>query len=294
MKNSILDALDPSNKVILYPSSCAYSDDFQQVPFDAIILNSYEMRLNERRGKVYCFKFDNNELLGMLAARRLRLAAVVIIRDGCSEGGNYECAAGYNFFGRVLPVVNDEFEYFCDHNFSQDVPARFREMELPDYMQPFIVNSGPRGRVRAFRVTPVRSVERNFILGRIRMEIVRDTIWRELNAASILVVKTDRAIRSAVPNYLKGLQVDSRIRDNVECVTQTPITSIRPYLELALDRKKPRLAIMPIGKGSYENIAAEIRAWEKEYPSEIGFYHLNATDFRYFKRMSIDSNASLQ
>jgi hypothetical protein len=142
MTNYVLDAIDRTARVIFYPSSCGYSHEFQAVPYDAVILNSNANRRRERIGKVYCLNYDNNELLGLFLAKGIRLSAIVIIRDGCVEGGNYECATGDGFFGRLMPVVADQLDYFRDHEPRPiDVPARFVEFEAPDYLEPFTKNS---------------------------------------------------------------------------------------------------------------------------------------------------------
>src|SRR6267378_3559367 len=105
----MLDTIDTNAKVIFYPSSCSYSEDFQTLPYDAVILNSNGIHRSGKFGKVYCLNLDNNEALGIFAAKGIRLAALVIIRDGCSEGGNYECIASASFFGRLMPVMQDDF-----------------------------------------------------------------------------------------------------------------------------------------------------------------------------------------
>ena len=87
MNNQILNSIDRNCRVIFYPPSCSYSDEFQSVPYDAVILNSNEMRCRELKGKVYCLDYDNNELLGLFFAKGIQLSAIVIIRDGCVEGG---------------------------------------------------------------------------------------------------------------------------------------------------------------------------------------------------------------
>ena len=189
MAAHILDSIDRNARVIFYPSSCEYSDDFQAVPFDTLVLNSKAFRRSEKIGKVYCLNFDNNELLGLFAAKGIRLSAMIVIRDGCAEGGNYECVATDNFFERLMPVMADRFAYFYDHGPdkeadngndhgrpSTDVPAEFVEFETPAYLESFIRHSEPLGAVRAFRVTPSPVVERDFILGQIRVRIIRDSI----------------------------------------------------------------------------------------------------------------------
>jgi hypothetical protein len=83
MTASLLESIGRDAKVLFYPSSCGYSDEFQNVPYDAVILNSRSIRASERKGKVYCLNRDNNELLGLLHAKGIRLSGMLVIRDGC-------------------------------------------------------------------------------------------------------------------------------------------------------------------------------------------------------------------
>src|SRR6266850_2256527 len=149
MSVRMLDTIDRSGKVVFYPSSCRYSDDFQALPYDAVVLNSKGIRRPGKYGKVYCLNLDNNEALGLFAAKGIRLSAIVIIRDGCAEGGNYECVTSESFFGRLMPVMVNEFDYFTDHG---RVPRRtgvhFSEVALPIYLKAFVTHSDPIGLMR--------------------------------------------------------------------------------------------------------------------------------------------------
>src|SRR6266850_5751974 len=139
MSVRMLDTIDRSGKVVFYPSSCRYSDDFQALPYDAVVLNSKGIRRPGKYGKVYCLNLDNNEALGLFAAKGIRLSAMVIIRDGCSEGGNYECIASASFFGRLMPVMQDDFSYFTDHGpIPRHTPVRFSEVAAPTYLKTLV------------------------------------------------------------------------------------------------------------------------------------------------------------
>ena len=252
MRYRILDTINKSARVIFYPSSCQYSEDFQTLPYDAVNLNSNGNRQPGKYGKVYCLNLDNNKLLGLFAARDIRLSAMVIIRDGCVEGGNYECVASDSFFGRLMPVMREEFNYFTDHNrFPRRTPASFCEVESPIYLKPFVTNSCPLDRMRSFRVTARPLVECDFVLGRIRVTVVRDTIWGAVEQSDYMVINIDSR-RMAVPYFVKG-----RLGEEVDTDTRlhfvsrsTPVTSIQDYLRLADKRKLARLSFMPIARHS--------------------------------------------
>lgn len=289
MVERILDSIDRRAKVLFYPSSCCYSDQFQDAPYDVVILNSKSIRSAERIGKVYCLNVDNNELLGLFHVKGIPLSAALIIRDGCVEGGNYECAAGEGFFGRLLPVAADTFDFFRDHGPSPlDVPARFEEFETPAYLEPFVRRSDPLGPLKSFHVTAFSKSERDFLLGRIRVVVVWDSIWRGYDQSDLVVVKKRGSTRRAIPNYLRGLLPNADLAQKFEFVTTSRLTSIQHLLQKAEDRKLSRLSLIPLGDGRYKTLADEIQRWHGNYPQEIYLYHLNRGDYQYFKRLRTD------
>jgi hypothetical protein len=284
MSVHILDSIDRTSKVIFYPSSCNYHDKFQDTPYDVVILNSRSIRQQRRINKVYCLNYDNNELLGLFLAKGITISSLIIIRDGCKEGGNYECIAKDGFFGRLMPVMAEKLDYFCDHaSFSIDVPARFEEFQRPAYLEPFIRFSYPLQDVKAFHVT-TRIDEKSFMLGRIRLKIIQDSIWRGLNQSDLTVVKITGSSQWAIRYYLKGLMPDEDLSKRFEFVTEPRMTSIEHLLKRADANKLRRLSFMPMG-GRYRRIINEIESWGGDYPQEISFYHLNANDFQQLKSL---------
>lgn len=284
----LLDTIDKNARVVFYPSSGRYSREFQVVPYDVVILNSHNMPRNERIGKVYCFNYDNNELLGLLFAKGIKLSAVVIIRDGCVEGGNYECVARESFFGRLMPVVTEPFDLFCDHEeFQIDAPARFEQFKTPSHLEPFIRLSEPLGDIRSFHVTISPVVERDFILGTIRVKIIWDSIWRDFEQSDLVVVKTIGSTTRSIPYYLSGLLPGEIHQSKFEFVRKSRLTSIAALLKKANEEKLARLSLVPLAGGRYRRIVDEIRNWNGEYPRTIAFYHLNANDYQYLKSLRV-------
>ena len=64
----------------------------------------------------FVFFQDNNDVLRRIVRAGHQLGLFVGIRDGCSEGGNYECVHNNPFLSRVLEASADEFSYFSDHS----------------------------------------------------------------------------------------------------------------------------------------------------------------------------------
>ena len=282
MSHHILDAIDKSSKIIFYPSSCDYSGEFQNVPYDLVILNSHEFKQKEKKGNVYCLNYDNNELLGLLFVRGISISAVVIIRDGCIEGGNYECVLEDGFFGRLMPVASKSFKYFCDHEpATVDAPAQFDKIDTPDYLNPFSSNSDPINKIKSFHVTLKPKIEKEFKLGNIQVRIIWESIWCEYNRSELVVIKSIGGSEKAVENYLKGLLSNDNLVERFEYVTQSRIGSIEWLLHKAEEKHLSRLSLIPIAGDRYKTVAREIQFWNKDYPKEINFFHLNKDDYKY-------------
>ncbi len=286
MSHQIIDAIDKSSKIIFYPSSCGYSDEFQNVPYELVILNSHEIKQKEKKGNVYCLNYDNNELLGLLFARGISISAVVIIRDGCIEGGNYECVLEDGFFGRLMPVASKSFKYFCDHEpATVDAPAQSDKIDTPDYLIPFISNSDPINKIKSFHVKLKPKIEKVFKHGNILVRIIWDSIWCEYNRSELVVIKKIGSSKKAVENYLKGLLSNDNLYEKFEYVTQSRMGSIDRLLHKAEKKHLSRISLIPIAGGRYKKIAREIQLWSNDYPKEIDFFHLNKDDYKDLKSL---------
>jgi hypothetical protein len=214
----------------------------------------------------------------------------------------------------------DQFDYFCDHGeIPLDVPAQFTEFETPDYIMPFKRHSFPLGRIRSFHVTINSVVDKDFRLGRVRVKIIRDSIWKGLDQSEMVVIKAGGwSARIAVGKYLEGLdpdreatgkyEIDAKHRmtfiekllqggldpdreatGKYEIVTKSRMRSIEKLLQKANSNKTKRLSLMPIADGLYRKIADEIGKWGQDFPKEVFFYHLNESDYLDLRSMQGES-----
>ncbi len=277
MSIEVLNSIKKGDRVLLYPSSCPYIPAFQNVPHDVVILNSASIKPGVI-GKVYCLNVDNNELLGVLLAKSIRLSSVLIICDGCVEGGNYECCAKDGFFGRLIPILSQPFEYSRDHGPEIDLPAHFAELETPDYLDAFIKASAPWQMVKSYHAKATQYEERELVLGNIRVRIIRDSIWQAYDQPGLIVVKDSYA----VAKYMEGLCKSPNLAANVEKESRSRLTSIEPWLRRADELGLRRASFIPMGGNRYKKIIKEVQCWDRDYPKEISFYHLNENDYQDF------------
>ena len=64
---------------------------------------------------VWVFREDNRQALARIAEAGLKIHHFVGIRDGCMEGGNYECVNERPFLSHLLPLAAADMQYTTDH-----------------------------------------------------------------------------------------------------------------------------------------------------------------------------------
>jgi len=174
----LLQTVDRAGTVLFYPSSCFYHEKFQSLPFDNVILNSNSFSHSKKVGKVICTKVDNNALLGLFKRLNITVTDLVIMRDGCIEGGNYECCASNTFLGKVVGIQDSAFNvYYChcsSGNFN--LPAQIETIEVPEYLQLLRSFSNPMNQQQGFKISPKKFEKREFQLGHIKVGLIRESI----------------------------------------------------------------------------------------------------------------------
>jgi hypothetical protein len=199
---------------------------------------------------------------------------------------------GDGFFGRLMPIAAPRLTLVTDHFHDRafpdgrrarlpDIPARFVESgEPPRYLYPFITHSDPLGPIQTYEVAFQPSLECETLIGSVRLQVLRDSIWSGLEERQLMIVKAAGAERTAVHHYLAGLGPTGRAV--IQQVT-TRAGAIRPFLEMAQELRIDTLSLRSIAAGKSATIAAELRDWRASHPSTVRFYHLNAGDFAFFR-----------
>lgn len=288
-----------SSNVLFYPSSCRYHESFQNIPVDAVLLCSNAHPETKRIGKVYCFNFDNNVLLRLLAENNIEIDHLVLIRDGCSEGGNYECTNTPTFFGRLIPVLRNEFSVVADHGTRSsffDIPVKSEQADIPEFLKIIIRRSDPIYECNFWNVQKF-SIRKNIQFDRTIFYLVWDSILNHLQDLDLVIIYSSRP-RGFI-NYFGLTQVD-RNYIKINCNQFTPVNiigrniclmlttdrikSIKGLLNYSLIKKLNRIGFTPFSGGRqkntfYKRILSELSDWSKDCPSEITFFHLNSRDY---------------
>ncbi|MEI6745632.1 MAG: hypothetical protein WCL34_06700 [Methylococcaceae bacterium] len=285
--DELLSSISKSETTVLYPSSCQYHDDFQTLEFDNVILCSNEFRESTKIGKVFCLKVDNNRLLGTLQRLGIKLNALVIINDGCSEGGNYECCGEMPFLYKLMPLFADEFLYFASHglfaheqinqNFANVVSLE--PIESTDFVKTFQKHSSPdKENITGWKMKRLTNPPTVSTFKNVELITHHESIWTsdfsqfdltflENNDDSSQISGRNEAIR----NYFIGLAAPTL--KTQDCETFTTL------LEMANEQKLECVAYVSYLSEYHNEICFLSRTWKGEFPKEIHLFHARDESF---------------
>ncbi len=280
----LLQNIDRTGTVFFYPSSCSYQEEFQALPFDNVILNSRSFRENCKIGKVFCTNIDNNALLGVFKKLDINITDIVIIRDGCMEGGNYECCSRSNFLGKAIGIQKSSFNVYSCHGFSRvpDIPANIESAGVPEFVSMLRFFSDPLGDQRGFKISPRTYDKKEFKLGQIKVGIRRESITASLADYDLVLLRDSFPLINSFQSFVKGEGLHPKEKFFV--IKSQSDASFKEFLERAKNSKWQKVAALPFGKGRYQNVLSEIEEHSSSSLQEIDFYHLHKSDYRQIYR----------
>jgi hypothetical protein len=304
-----LDSIDKNGTTVLYPSSCDYHRDFQNIEFDNIILCSNGLRESSKIGKVLSIKVDNNELLGALRRRNIKLNAVVIICDGCREGGNYECCAETPFIKKLIPLMSEDFSFYSDHgkfhkvdfiNSGNDV--LIEAIDVPHFVNVFRQRSsgnirdilGWKMKAATQNSSVITATVSNFANIEIR-EYSDDICNANISTGELFIEYNNKfdpeshfAISSqfeGIRYYLNGLSQSDT--NNITSIRQTTFTKskgqeLNDYkfmLKKANDEKIETVTYLSYLADGHREIYEYLESWRGEYPKKLNLFSLKSKGF---------------
>ncbi|MDD3001608.1 MAG: hypothetical protein PHF29_07625 [Candidatus Riflebacteria bacterium] len=275
----LLKSIDRAGKILLYPSSCAYQKEFQTLPFDTVILNSNSFPRSYRIGKVLCLKIDNNALIGLFKQLNIEVSDVAIIRDGCCEGGNYECCTGNNFLGKLVGIQNASFNfYFC--HWCADclfVPAINEKIEVPKWVSILRKYSDPMHKQNGIRFSPIKYPRIEYQIGLIKIGVIRNAITGELaDYDLVLIPEESYGTLKSFMYFAKGLGL-RKYKDMFYATKRdiNPQTAFKNFLETAIAQKCKKIAVLPFVDEEYHEIISLIRHHKDSNLDTIDFFNMN-------------------
>lgn len=300
-----LNSIDSNGTTVLYPSSCNYNRNFQQIEFDNIILCSNELSGGSSKiGKVLSLEFDNNEVLGALRRRNIKLNAIVIICDGCVEGGNYECCADMPFIKKLIPLMSEDFNFYSDHgkfheeNYMSNNNFSIESIEIPNFVNIFRQYS--KGKIRLIHGWKIKKLDQNSIDIKAKIvsfanieiceyseDICNANIFiGDLFVQNISKIDFENGFPvygkfEAIENYLKGLF----LLKSITSMKQKKITDFENenfyefMLNEANDKKIEIVTYISYLADDNKNIYEYLKNWEGEYPKKINLFSIKHNGF---------------
>jgi hypothetical protein len=282
----LLATVSPGKSILLYPSSGDYFGELDQTQNESVILVSDHFRVSERIGSTFCFKSDNNFVLGVMLGKKLKAKCLCVIRDGCCEGGNYECILCTNSVGRLLSILDKDFVLFRDHGFRRNkYPCKRQKRGQLEVLEQIKAHSRPLGVCRTFDVQQLPTTNAIAQVGRIQLEVCHDTIWNHFHESSRIYIAAQTS-DEGLSHFCRGLRAADCDPGKVHVLTHRPVLSITELLEHASSEKLENLCFGPIADGNYEQIISEIQNHRGDYPRLIRWCHLIKEDgFAIRKRL---------
>lgn len=285
--DELLSSISKSDTTVLYPSSCQYHDDFQNLEFDNVILCSNELPKSSKKRKVFCLKVDNNRLLGTLQRLGIKLNALVMIRDGCGEGGNYECCGEMPFLYKLMPLFADEFLYFADHglfaheqinqNFANVVSLE--PIESTDFVKTFQKHSSAhKENITGWKMKRLTNPPTVSTFKNVELVTHYESIWTSDFSQFDLTFLENGEVswqisgrNEAIRNYFLGLAAPTLKTQDCE--------TFAALLEMANERKLECVAYVSYLSEYHNEICFLIRTWTGEFPKKIHLFHARDESF---------------
>jgi hypothetical protein len=249
--------------------------------FDSVLLVSDGFSRSYRKGKAICLKEDNNFVIGHLRGRGIQLDALCVIRDGCIDGGNYECILCGASLGRLLPLFKHGSVINKDHNgLSGRFPWMLKRIVIRDYHKKFAENSDPVSTLSSFELHEYPKVIRSTRVGNLELVVSHQSIWENLRSYDLLFLAPFPGRLEGYHHFLDGLASANIETLNIIVHSVRPVLSIAALLDQAEERECERICLGPIADGNYGQILEEISRHQGKYLREIKFCHLDADDFK--------------
>lgn len=290
-------------KVLLYVSSTAYNERYQELPFDYVILNRLDSQIRSMQlvdDKVILMPYDNNKALRLLKNAKVKIQCFVGIQDGCVDGGNYECVNSPQFFGRLSPILDDKVIYITNHwsisngaygnnvvNGNGFFNSHYRKVEIDDTFPQIapefrFCNNESDDKRKIFVAIKKRTnlPDLSFKLGNIEIKVSHASVWDYEDDFNCLI----HSLLRSKNQYLAGVQ-----RRHYADTTRYE-NNIQILLDDANTKKWEHIGTIPFMNNSYQEFIELCRNWQGEYPKSIHLCHLEDRDLAYLRKYATQLN----
>lgn len=285
-------------KTLLYLASGNYYQDYENLPYDKVILvdaNSFSHGFHPPFGsKVKCMKMDALQAIQQLKTENIQIDCLVSINEGLAEGGgSYPIFLDF-LMGYIIPILKDDIIVITNVNYYTNLHLgkQLKKMdwgfeksivriEDSDYIFPGIFSATQRAQNGMYDVQfgDVFRLKRNKseislnLNQNLKIRIIHGSIW-ENPSADLIGLKLSTTISlTGNGNTVQGFFKSHKNVMNIENM------SFESILQICLENKLKLISLAPWKDGDYFNMINDLKQFNGKYPEQIDFYHLNKNDY---------------
>ncbi|MDR2643532.1 MAG: hypothetical protein LBC74_12145 [Planctomycetaceae bacterium] len=303
---------------LIYFASGAFKPEYENLPFDNIYLidlwsfknkakkfenpNDYIEFEPLRIGKVTCVNSECLKAVNYLKSQNVKADCYVTANTSCHSRPK-RCPLGLPFFiGYVMPILKDDYVHITnlkkyygstDKNVI-DLPYEIDQITKDDnrYIDPAIFVHGNTKDVEIFRMRKKCEVVNIAIDSKIKISVIRDSIWNYYDKLDLVVHSvSDFERRNFFDRIPKVITWNHLVRSKrVYCLYSLSENVWQSKFEISNDldaifahcvqNKINKVGFMPWGNGNYNVFVEKIQNYKNKYPKEIILFHLNKNDYK--------------
>jgi hypothetical protein len=251
----------------------------------------------ESNKDIYFFFIDNNEVLSIIDHFFGKIDLYIGFRDGCVEGGNYECVNRYPFLEKVVLSANPNgMDIYIDHSNFLD---QYNQYIFGDRIIRFVgelplkFNNDPIGPTRHYKVESHKPVRYLWESGLIKLTVEHDSILNHITTLDgifcsplcrkIAINKNfpSTKIETQPPYFFKpDLRLNWQAKDSLERL-----------LDQAEKRGWYKIGVTAFGLGDHVEFMDVLGKRKPSKPTWLRIFHLEEGDFSGLKKkMSLENS----
>ena len=287
-----------SDKVLVYLASGAYREEYEQLPFDKVILIDYNCFARDSiGGKVECWRCNVIEAVDRLHARNMKINCLVSINEGLQEGGGSFVMLSDFMMGYLSPLLMDEFTLVTNLPYYQNVRIYGKIKKLdwgfdltkvlpndPGYLEPWqfshhaLVDHAKQKREgfgEVFRLSRIQKSKALNLNPTLDVRIKQESIWKDAEMLDLIGVSisSEKAVYKLNINDVKTFFLN---KDNTLYIRGLSMSQILNHCEANQIRS---IGLMPWLDGDYTEAIEAIIQHKATYLKQITFYHLSKKDY---------------
>lgn len=238
----------------------------------------------------YYLFIENNQAIDLITRVAGCLHLFIGVRDGCVEGGNFECVNNLPYIEKVVKLAPPEgMDLYLDHSEFFDLyPEFIFDRKRVQYMQklPLKLNKHPLGPTRHYHVVEHVPEITRWTHGNLTLTIEHDNLVNHY-------AELDGIVGPAICRKM----VNARKKYNQDKFYIPPLYFFYPHLKpgwtakhslesiyrVTQERGWRTVGVTAFGQGDHDGFLSIITRWVCENPLWLRFFHLDRDDFQSLK-----------